>query len=121
MSAASRLRSVMGIREEHLHRSGVPLIAAGEERLLPAIEGGAVSEDRRDVDAPLPDQVEVDLHGMPPAALELLDAEGIRSDHGDLLEVERGPLEPPGHLDAGDHDRAPGGRDADADLHRLRI
>ena len=53
-------------------------------------------------------------------ALELLDAEGVRADDRDLLEVERRPLEAPRHLDAGDDDRAARRRDADAHLDRLR-
>ena len=53
-------------------------------------------------------------------ALELLDAEGVRADDGDLLEVERRPLEAPRDLDAGDHDRAARRHDADAHLDRLR-
>src|SRR5262245_9530386 len=106
MSAASRPRSVMWEREQDLHRPGRALVAAGEEGLAVLVERVAVGHDRRHVDAPLAHEVEVDIHRVPAFTLELLDPEGIRSDDRDLLEVQRRPLEPARHLDAGDDERA---------------
>src|SRR4029453_5871209 len=111
----------MCVREEHLPAPGPPLLAAGEERVLPALERVAMRDDGGDVDPPPSHQIEIDLHGVTPFALELLDAERVRPDDRDLLEVERRPLEAARHLDAGDDDRAPRRRAPDADLDRLRI
>ena len=92
---------------------------AGEEGLAIVIEAEAVRQDRRDVEAPGSQQVEVDLHRVLAGALEVLLAEGVRTDQRDLLEVERRPLEAPRDFDAGDDDRTPGSNDADPGLDGL--
>src|SRR5215471_10761902 len=121
MSAASRPRSVMWEGEQDLYRPGRALVPAGKEGLPVLVERVAVGHDRCHVDAPLAHEVEVDLHRVPAFALELLDSESIRSDDGDLLEVQRRPLEAAWHLDAGDDERTARGGDPDADLDGLRV
>src|SRR6185436_3825850 len=116
MLAASAPRSVIAVGEQYLHCAGAPLVAAREQRILPACQREAMGEDRRAVEAAALDQIEVDLHGVPAPSLELLDAEGVRADQLDLLEVQRRPFEAPGHLDAGHHDGATWGHHPDADL-----
>src|SRR5262245_22006080 len=100
MSAATAPRSLIAIvGEQHLHGPGRALFAAGEERVAIPVESEAVGEDLRDVDAAALHEVEVDLHRVGAPSLELLDAEGVRADDGDLLEVERCPFEPLRRLD----------------------
>src|SRR5262245_48237518 len=119
MLAASCPRSVMRKGEEDLHRTRAALVAAGEEGVPVALEREAVGQYGGHVDAPLPDEVEIYLHRVPALTLEVLDAEGVRPDDGDLLEVQWRPLETARHLDAGDHEGTAGSGHADAHLDRL--
>src|SRR5439155_4800558 len=118
-SVATASRSAIAVREEHLHRPRSSLLRAGEERPAVVVEREAVRDDGRHVDPAARHQVEVDLHRMPPPALELLDAEGIGTDDLDLLEVERRPLEALRAFDTGHDDRSAGCGDADGNLDRL--
>jgi hypothetical protein len=70
-----------------------------------------VGDDRRQVE-PGGDKIEVVLHGVLGHPADLLDAEPVRTDHMQFLEVQRCPLEAPGRLDPGDHQRAAGGQQA---------
>src|SRR5205085_10227555 len=87
-SAASCPFASIGIvREEDLHGPRFALLAAREERLAILVEREAMREDRRDVDAAALHEVHVELHRVGALALELLDAERVRADDGDLLEI----------------------------------
>src|SRR5439155_25812636 len=118
-SVATASRSAIAVREEHLHGPRSSLLRAGQERPAVVVEREAVRDDGRHVDPAARHQLEVDLHRVPPPALELLDAEGIGADDLDLLEVEWGPLEALRALAARHDDRGAGGGDAQGDLHRL--
>ena len=73
-------------------------------------EWEAVGDERCEVETAA-HEVEVVLEGVLANPADVLDAEGVGTDDVQLLEIQRGPLEPSGRLDAGDHD-IPVGLDA---------
>src|SRR5207253_4629329 len=88
--------------EQHLHGAGGPLVVGGSEGLLVGVERVAVRDDRRHVDPMRAEQIEVVAHGVLPLPVPLLDAEGVRADEIDLLEVVGRPFEARGRVDAGE-------------------
>src|ERR1700757_3175112 len=91
--------------EQHLDGAGLPRGLQRQHRLVPAVEREPVRDDRRQVEA-VADEVEVVRHGVLGRSAHLFDAEAVRADNAQLLEVQRGPLEAPGRLHAGDDERA---------------
>ena len=64
-------------------------------------------------------EVEVVLHGMFGDAAHLFDAEAVRADDVQFLEVKGCPLEALGRLDTGDDQSAAGGEEPQRGLHGL--
>src|SRR5258708_38317296 len=91
-------RSARGL-EQYLDGAGTPRVLQRQHGLVPALEREAVRDDRCQVEA-VGDEVEVVLHGVLGNAVHLLDAEPVRADDAQLLDVEGGPLEALRRLDA---------------------
>src|SRR5215467_6332077 len=94
-----RTASCTGRLEQHFHRAGAARVLQRQHGLAPTLEREAVRDHRRQVEAAC-DEVEVMLHGVLRDACYLLDAEPVRADDAQLLEVQRRPLEALRRLDA---------------------
>src|SRR5260370_18411386 len=110
-------RSASGL-EQYLDGAGAPRVLQRQHRLVPALERESVRDDRRQVEA-AGHEVEVVLHGVLGDAVHLLDAEPVRPDDAQLLEVKGGPLEALRRLDAGDDERAAGRKQPERGLDGL--
>jgi hypothetical protein len=80
-----------------------------------------VRQHRRDVEAPVADQLQVQRNGVETAPLEVLHAEGVRAGDGDLLEVDRGRFPAFGRGHTGVDQPASFGQDAHAHLEGLGL
>src|SRR5206468_4327543 len=82
-------RSTSGPRVDgDLDGAGALLVGDGAEGLAPCRQPVDVGQHPRQVDAAVPDEVEVVLDRVLADAFELFDAEGVRPDPAQLLEVE---------------------------------
>src|SRR6185437_3257010 len=102
-----RPRNLANGFKQHFYRAGVVGVLDHQHRVLPAVERKAVGNDRRYVQ-PIGDEVEIVLHSVLADAVDLLDAEAVRPDDRQFLEVQRSPFETLWFLDPGDDHRAAG-------------
>ena len=106
---------------EHHFDSAMPvLLTADEEGIAILVKPEAMGYQPRRFDSFLRQQAQVNLHGVQRLAFEVLDSKGIRSNQGNLFEVEGRPLEPRRLVHTGYHDRRPWLRYAHPNLERLR-
>src|SRR5271167_3103305 len=91
---ASSARGVLSAPrlEQYLDGTGAARVLDREDGLIPAFEREPVRDHRREVEA-AGDEVEVVLHGVLGHAVDFLDAEAVRADHPEFLEIQRRPLE----------------------------
>src|SRR5260370_42187693 len=111
-------RAVASRFEQDLDRSGPSTVRDRHHGPLPVGEREPMGDHRGEVEA-VPSEVEVVLERVLADTIDVFDAEGVRADDVQLLEVQGGPLEALGWLDTADDEGAAGLEETEAGLAGL--
>src|ERR1700687_4252188 len=109
----------VGERERHFYATR-GLRHRRTEGGFPVFEPITMRDHKSEVHLARRTEVEVVLHCVLARTPKLFDTEGVRSDHAQLLKVNRRPFESFRGFDADDRENSARAGDADADLDGLR-
>src|SRR6266480_3843319 len=107
--------------ERHLDRAGLVLRGQRSERVTPVVERERVGQHAAEIDSAVRDELQVVIDPVPANAFDLLEAERVRPDHRDLLEVQRRVLPVGRSVHTGLDERSARLQHASPDLERLSL